>query len=173
MDIAPDNTIFIVLSFEGPDVYSMAGGLGTRITHLTSTLAAMNFQVHHIFIGAPRMDGLEVREDGRLVLHRWCQWISEYHPAGVYNGEEEKLYDFTQSVPPFVVHELATPAIREGKLVVILGEEWHTSETLCCISDLLHRSGLRDKVLLFWNANNTYGWMESVFQELGSDWTPT
>lgn len=173
MDIAPDNSIFIVLSFEGPDVYSMAGGLGTRITHLTSTLAAMNFQVHHIFIGAPRMDGLEIREDGRLVLHRWCQWISEYHPAGVYNGEEEKLYDFTQSVPPFVVHELATPAIREGKLVVILGEEWHTSKTVCCISDLLHRSGLRDKVLLFWNANNTYGFERIDWQHLSGNTTIT
>jgi hypothetical protein len=27
MYITPDNTMFVVLSFEGPDAYSMAGGL--------------------------------------------------------------------------------------------------------------------------------------------------
>jgi len=155
--ITPDNTVFIVLSFEGPDVYSMAGGLGSRISHLTNTLAEMGFQVHHIFIGDPGMAGRESLREGKLVLHRWCQWISRYHPAGVYDGEEGKLNDFNQSVPPFVAHELAGPAISQGKLVAILGEEWHTAEAMCRISDLLHYSGQRDKALMFWNANNTYG----------------
>ena len=104
MGITPDNTIFIVLSFEGPDVYSMAGGLGARVTHLTETLALLSFEVHHVFVGDPGMDGVEVCEDGKLVLHRWCQWISKYHPGGVYDGEEGKLYDFTRSAPPFVVN---------------------------------------------------------------------
>lgn len=157
MGSTPDNTVFIVISFEGPDVYSMAGGLSVRISHLTNALSAMGFKVHHIFIGDPELDGVEVRRNGQLILHRWCQWISEYHPAGVYDGEEEKLYDFTQSAPPFVVHELAAPAISEGKLVVILGEEWHTTETMSRTSDLLYYSGLRDKAVMFWNANNTYG----------------
>ena len=102
MGIAPENTMFIVLSFEGPDVYSMAGGLSSRIAYLTNTLAEMGFEVHHIFIGDSRMDGMEARKSGKLILHRWCQWISEYHPAGVYDGEEGKLYDFTESTPPFV-----------------------------------------------------------------------
>ena len=157
MPINPDNIIFVVLSFEGPDVYSMAGGLGSRITHLTNTLAEMGFQVHHFFIGDPKMKGEEVREGGRLIIHRWCQWISEHHPGGVYDGEEEKLLDFTESVPPFVVHELAIPAISEGKLVAILGEEWHNTESMWCISDLLYYSGKRDMAVMFWNANNTYG----------------
>jgi hypothetical protein len=122
MDITPQNTIFIVLSFEGPDVYSTAGGLGSRITYLASSLAETGFQVHHIFVGDPRKDGIEFRQNGKLVLHRWCQWISEYHPSGVYDGEEGKLYDFTNSVPSFVVHELAIPAISQGKVVAILGE---------------------------------------------------
>lgn len=26
--------------------------------------------------------------DGRLVLHRWAQWISAFHSGGVYDGEE-------------------------------------------------------------------------------------
>ena len=28
--ISPENTLFVMLCFEGPDVYSTAGGLGTR-----------------------------------------------------------------------------------------------------------------------------------------------
>ncbi|MDH5695213.1 MAG: glycosyltransferase family 4 protein [Dehalococcoidia bacterium] len=167
MGIHPDNTIFVVLSFEGPDVYSMAGGLGSRISHLTNNLAEMGFQVHHIFIGDPEMEGMEACKEGKLVLHRWCQWISQYHPGGVYDGEEGKLYDFNQSVPTFVAHELATSAISQGKLVAILGEEWHTAEAMCCISDLLYYSGLHDKTLMFWNANNTYGFERINWQRLG------
>jgi glycosyltransferase involved in cell wall biosynthesis len=166
LNITPQNTIFIVISFEGPDVYSIAGGLGSRISYLTNTLAEMGFQVHHIFIGDPRKDGIEFRQDGKLVLHRWCQWISEHHPGGVYDGEEGKLYDFTKSVPPFVVYELAIPAISEGRLVAILGEEWHTAKAICSISALLRYSGLCNRALLFWNANNTYGFERINWQQL-------
>ena len=157
MNISPENTIFAVLSFEGPDAYSMAGGLGARITYLTQTLARMGFEVHHIFIGDPHMSEVESHEEGRLTLHRWCQWISEHHPNGVYDGEEDKLYDFNESAPPFVVHELAASAISQGKLIAVLGEEWHTAEAMSRISDLLYYEGLRDKAVMFWNANNTYG----------------
>lgn len=166
MHITPDNTVFVVLSFEGPDAYSMAGGLGARIANLTRTLARMNFEVHHIFIGDPHLEGFEVREKGRLMLHRWCQWISEYHPDGVYDGEEGKLFDFNESAPPFVVHELAAPAIAQGKLVVILGEEWHTAEVMSRISDLLYSKGLRNDAIMFWNANNTYGFERINWAEL-------
>jgi glycosyltransferase involved in cell wall biosynthesis len=173
MGITPDNTMFIVLSFEGPDVYSMAGGLGSRITHLTNTLADMGFGVHHIFIGDPKMAGTEARKEGKLVLYRWCQWISQYHPGGVYDGEEGKLYDFKRSVPPFVVHELASPAVSQGKLVAILGEEWHTAEAMCLISDLLHYGGRRDRALMFWNANNTYGFERIDWRRLAYTTTIT
>ena len=157
MNISPENTIFVVLSFEGPDAYSMAGGLGTRITYLTQTLAKIGYEVHHFFIGDPHLEGIEAHQEGRLTLHRWCQWISQHHPSGVYDGEEGKLYDFNESAPPFVAHELAAPAISQGKLVVVLGEEWHTAEPMSRISDLLHYKGLRNKAVMFWNANNTYG----------------
>ena len=166
MNINPDNTVFIVLSIEGPDVYSMAGGLGSRVTHLTNTLAKMGFDVHYFFIGDPKKEGIETCKGGKLILHRWCQWISERYPGGVYDGEEEKLGDFTRSVPPFVVQEIANPAISQGKLVAILGEEWHTAETMCCISDLIYYSGSRDMALMFWNANNTYGFERIDWQRL-------
>jgi len=157
MGIAPDNTVFIILCFEGPDNYSMAGGLGDRINNLTNTLAEMGFTIHHIFIGDPGMDGIEFSKDGKLVLHRWCQWISESYRGGVYDGEQWKLDDYTKSAPLFVVQELACPAISQGKLVVILGEEWQTAEAICCIHDLLHMYHLRDKAVIFWNANEIYG----------------
>jgi glycosyltransferase involved in cell wall biosynthesis len=53
------------------------------------------------------------------------------------------------------------PAIRDDKIVVILAEEWQTARALCRIDNLLQKSGLRDKVVIFWNANNIFGF-ESI-----------
>ena len=153
--IAPDNTQFVVLSFEGPDRYSLAGGLGVRASNLCQSLAASGYQTRLIFVGDPKQPGEEARDGGRLVLHRWCQWISDYYPDGVYQGENEKLYDFNESGPRFVCDRIVKPAVEQNKLVIILGEEWHTAEAMCRISDLLHSNGLRDRAVMFWNANNT------------------
>jgi len=154
--INPENTVFILISFEGPDGYSMAGGLGVRMNHLSRTLARMGYTTHLFFIGDPSLPGKEVVENGRLILHRWCQWISKYHPGGVYDGEEGKLRDFTDSIPQFVADKIIQPAINEGRIVAVLGEEWQVAEALCRLSDLLYFSGIRNNVILFWNANNTY-----------------
>ena len=153
--IAPDNTQFVVLSFEGPDRYSLAGGLGVRVRNLCESLATSGYQTHLIFVGDPKQPGEEIRDEGKLVLHRWCQWISDYYPDGVYQGENEKLYDFNESVPWFICDRIVKPAVEQNKLVVVLGEEWHTAEAMCRISDLLHSNGLRDRAVMFWNANNT------------------
>jgi len=154
--ITTENTVFVIVSFEGRDPYSLAGGLGVRVTNLSETLADMGFPVHVFFIGDPKLPGEEVCQGGRLVLHRWCQWISQYHPNGVYDGEEGKLSDFNQSLPTYIVEHIAAPAISQGKLVAVLGEEWQTTEAMSRISDLLHQRGLRDKAILFWNANNIF-----------------
>src|SRR5262245_3944531 len=74
--LTPDSTIFIIVSFEGPDAYSQAGGLGVRISGLVSTLADLGYETHLFFIGDPAAPGEESTRDGRLVLHRWSQWIS-------------------------------------------------------------------------------------------------
>ena len=94
-----ENTIFVLLSFEGPDLYALAGGLGVRIAQLARTLARKEFYTHLFFIGDPRLPGQEVSEDGHLILHRWCQWISESYPNGVYQGEHVKHEDFSRSIP--------------------------------------------------------------------------
>ncbi|TME03677.1 MAG: glycosyltransferase family 4 protein [Chloroflexi bacterium] len=152
--ISPNNTMFVLLCFEGPDVYSTAGGLGTRVTELSEALAQLGYTTHLIFIGAPDKPSEEVRVDGRLILKRWSQWLSTYYPNGVYDGEESKLKDYNDSVPLHIYHDIVRPAQAEGKTVVIMGEDWHTSETICRISDLLYWYGLRHKVLILWNLNS-------------------
>lgn len=153
----PCQVEFVLISFEGPDPYSQAGGLGVRISNIAQYLASQDYITHLLFIGSPDLPGHEVLCDGRLQYHRWCQWISRYHPLGVYDGEEGKLFDFTRSVPPYIVDQIAAPAIAQGRHLVVLAEEWQTAETLIRLSDQLYAAGLRANSILLWNANNTKG----------------
>ena len=89
---------FHILSFEGPDAYARAGGIASRITGLSEALAEAGFETHLWFVGDPHLPGHETR--GQLQFHRWCQWISLYHPAGVYDGEDGKRADYAASLPP-------------------------------------------------------------------------
>lgn len=157
LTIAPENTTFVPLSFEGPGCYSSAGGLGVRITNLSQALADQGFATHLFFIGDSVRRSDAAFNGGRLSLHPWCQWISHYYPKGVYEGQYQKLHDFNESIPGFVTEHIIKPALEENKLAVVLGEEWHTAEAMCRISDRLHNQGLRDRVVMFWNANNTFG----------------
>lgn len=155
--LQPDQVEFALLSFEGPDLYSKAGGLGVRVANLSLCLASQGFRSHLVFIGSPDQPGREEQLDGRLQIYRWCQWISRYHPMGVYDGEEDKLVDFNNSAPPYIVEQIARPAIEAGRHLVVLAEEWHTAEALIRLSDQLHTAGLRPYSILLWNANNTKG----------------
>ena len=155
--INPNNTIFVVLSFEGPDVYSQAGGLGVRATELSRSLAEGGYETHLIFIGDPNKATKEYHYDGKLTFHRWCQWISSHHPNGVYQGEGGKIHDYQESVPNFLVNDIVRPAADQGKHVVVLAEEWHTAQTVINLHNYLRSVGLRDNAVIFWNANNTYG----------------
>jgi len=152
--ISPANTIFVLLCFEGPDVYSTAGGLGTRVTELGEALANQGYMTHLIYIGDPYQPSVETRVNGCLILKRWSQWVSKYYPNGVYDGEEQKLYDFNESVPYHIYNDIVRPAASEGKLVVVMGEDWHTAEAMERTSDLLHWFGLRQKTLMLWNLNS-------------------
>jgi len=152
--ITPENTLFVLLCFEGPDIYSTAGGLGTRVSELSEALATQGYPTNLIFIGDPYKPATEVHVEGHLILHRWSQWVSKYHLNGVYDGEEQKLSDFTQSIPYYLYNEIVRPAVFEGKTVVIMGEDWHTAEAMCNTADLLHWFGLRQKVLMLWNLNS-------------------
>jgi hypothetical protein len=152
--ISPANTVFVLLCFEGPDVYSTAGGLGTRVTELSEALATQGYKTHLIFIGDPYKPAVEERANGKLILERWSQWISKYYLNGVYDGEEQKLYDYNDTVPYHIFNNIVNPAIAEEKTVVVMGEDWHTAEVMTRTSDLLHWFGVRQKVLLLWNLNS-------------------
>src|SRR4030067_1269763 len=164
--LQPDQVEFLLLSFEGPDSYSKACGLGVRISNLAQYLAYLGFQTHLIFIGSPDLPGLEEQSNGCLKLYRWCQWISRYHPLGVDDGEEGKLADFNRSAPLSIVDKIARPAIEGGRHLIVLAEEWHTAEALIRLSDQLHISGLRPYSILLWNANNTKGFERIDWERL-------
>jgi glycosyltransferase involved in cell wall biosynthesis len=155
--INPGNSVFILLSFEGPDIYSMAGGLGVRVTELSRALAHGGFETHLFFIGDPTKPGHEVGEHGRWHLHRWAQWISALHVGGVYQGEEEKIADWERSLPAHLIDAIIRPATQQGKVCVILAEEWHTASSVVNLHQLLRWAGMRERCILFWNANNTFG----------------
>jgi glycosyltransferase involved in cell wall biosynthesis len=152
--ISPANTVFVSVCFEGPDIYSTAGGLGTRVTELCESLATQGYETHLIFVGDPYKPAQETLVDGKLHLERWEQWISKYYPNGVYDGEEQKLYDYNESVPPHICEQIARPAIEQGKIVIIIGEDWHTAEAICRTSDLLYERNLRHRAVLMWNCNS-------------------
>ncbi len=164
---------FVLLSFEGPDFYSMAGGLGVRETNLGVALANRGYRTHLFFIGDPDLPSQEERNGGLFKLYRWSQWISQYHPWGVYDGEEGKLTDYTESVPPFITNQIARPVIESRRHLVVLAEDWHTAWPMVNLSDHLHQAGLRQRSVLIWNANNTMGFHRLDFQRLNYTSTVT
>ncbi len=154
--LTPETLDFVLLSFEGPDQYSMAGGLGVRMKELSLELARQGFRTHLVFVGDPDLPARESPVEN-LTLHRWSQWLSAHYPMGVYHGEESKLADWNEHLPQFVATHLVRPASREGRVTAILAEEWHTAHLTCLISDQLWLEGLRDRAVLLWNANNVMG----------------
>ncbi len=147
----------MLVSFEGPDRYAQIGGLATRVSGLAEALATLGHETHLVFVGDPSAPGEERFLDGKLVIHRWCQWLSRVFPHGSYDGEDHKRADLTTSAPPYIVEHIAEPAIRAGKRLVVISEEWQTAQAAIELSDQLHVAGLRDKAELLWNANHTYG----------------
>jgi glycosyltransferase involved in cell wall biosynthesis len=163
---SPSDTQFHILSFEGPDGYARAGGIASRITGLSEALAEAGFETHLWFVGDPYLPGHEKR--GQLLLHRWCQWISHYHPAGVYDGEEGKRADYTASLPPFMLREILLPHLQRGGRAVVLAEEWHTADTVLHLDWLLRNAEVRDKVTILWNANNTFSFERIAWDRLAA-----
>ncbi len=171
--ITAANSVFVLVSFEGPDLYSQAGGLGVRIATLADSLAQAGFVTHLFFVGDPKLPGEEHRHDGRLILHRWGQWISRNCPTGVYEGEEAKRTDMEKSLPPFARDHIILPAIAEGRTPVVLFEEWQTVKTSLLLSEDLRKRGVREKTVLFWNANNPYGFEKIDWRTLSNAVTIT
>jgi glycosyltransferase involved in cell wall biosynthesis len=145
-----------LLSFEGPDRYSSIGGLGTRETSFARALGEADLETHLYFVGDPSLPAIEAFAPG-VTLHRWGQWISQYHPRNVYDGEEDKVNDFTASIPRAIVDEIVAPSVVRGERVLVIAEEWQTANATILLDAVLRERGLRDHVAILWNANNTYG----------------
>ncbi|HUE95706.1 MAG TPA: hypothetical protein VMN39_03555, partial [Longimicrobiaceae bacterium] len=126
---------FHILSFEGPDAYSRAGGIATRVEGLARALADLRLETHLWFVGDPDLPGHE--EQGDLHLHRWAQWVSRHHPGGVYDGEEGKRLEYAASLPPYLLREVLGPYLRAGGRGVMLAEEWHTADAVLHLAGLL------------------------------------
>ncbi|HVD03013.1 MAG TPA: glycosyltransferase family 4 protein [Candidatus Dormibacteraeota bacterium] len=146
---------FAVISMEGPDPYSQAGGLGVRVAHLSRALAAAGYPTSLFFVGDPALPAHEVRQG--VDLYRLAQEVSRSYPKGIYDGEEVKRAHLAGHFPQELVHGWAAPALEAGLTPILLFEEWHTAAWTKSVSDLLWRSGVRDRCLLVWNANNQFG----------------
>lgn len=164
---------FVILSFEGPDDYARAGGLGARVSGLAYALAEEGFETHLFFVGAPAAPGLEITCGGNLYLHRWCQWISHYYPGGVYDGEEHKLADWNASLPAWVENQVLAGLVATGRAVVVIAEEWQTSWSVARLAARALERGWREQVQLFWNANNGFGFDRMQWRVLSESVTIT
>lgn len=154
---------FHIVSFEGPDAYSRAGGIASRVTGLASALVGAGFETHLWFIGDPNLPGHEC-VDG-VHLHRWCQWISRYHSGGVYDGEEGKAEDLAHSLPP-KLFELLTARLSTEQNAVVLAEEWQTVNAVLHLDWLMKQAGCREQATIMWNANNTFGFHRIPWEQL-------
>lgn len=161
--LPPDRVEFVILAFEGPDLYSLVGGLGVRVSELAQCLSSLGYKTYLNFVGDPRKPESEELAEGKLVYRRWCQWLSGEYPGGVYEGEARKVGDFTASVPEHVVERIVEPNAQQGKVTVILAEDWQTAGSVVSISRQLLRKGLDKKCVTLWNANNVFGFS-------GIDW---
>ena len=146
----------VILSFEGPDRYAMVGGLGVRVSELAIAFDEAGYRTELLFVGDPALDAVEHRGNA-LTLRRWGQWISSHHPGGVYDGQWGKIQDYTRSAPPWIVDAIVRPAAERNERVLVLAEDWQVVPAVFELNHALHRAGLRDRVTMAWNANNTYG----------------
>jgi len=161
----PETLEVVMVSFEGPDRYSLAGGLGVRARELTRAFAAAGFATTLVFVGDPTLAPEETSEGVRLL--RWCQEISQHYPKGVYEGEWAKLDTLTRTLPDALIERVIAPAVGRGRVVAVLCEEWHTASFCRRLSDRLDDRGLRRHAVLLWNANNRFGWHEIDWPGLG------
>ncbi len=155
----PRNLEIAMASFEGPDQYSQAGGLGVRAKEMCRSFAGLGYRTTLYFVGDPGKPSEEVVDGVTLV--RCCQEVSSRYPAGVYDGEQEKLDEMRRVLPGMLVERTVRPALAGGRVVAFLAEEWQTAELPVLLHMRLTEAGIRNGCVLLWNANNNFGF-ESI-----------
>ncbi len=146
---------FAVVALEGPDQYSQAGGLGVRVTQMTRALAERAIPTWLYFVGDPRLPEAETRDGVRL--RRVGQEISGEFPDGVYSGERLKLSYLGARVPEVLLQEFVLAQLEQGRIPVLLFEEWQTAGWAVSTAARLRERGQGGRCLLLWNANNQFG----------------
>jgi hypothetical protein len=154
---SPRDEFFVLVSFEGPDLYAAWGGLSERVLDLASRTVSEGFETHLIYFGAPHLPGMERVLGSRLTLHRWGQWLSAGFPGGVYEGEDAKRRELAASLPPFLVDTLIRPGTSAGFRPTILAEEWQTADFVCALAARLSEADLRPRVRLIWRTGSLHG----------------
>src|SRR5579863_5009024 len=114
----PETLDVVMVSFEGPDQYSQAGGLGVRARELCRAFAALGYRTTLVFVGDPDKPGVELDQGVRLV--RWCQQLSRRYRAGVYEGESAKIRDLTETLPEALIDSILRPAAEAGRVSAVL-----------------------------------------------------
>ena len=64
----PDTLDVVMVSFEGPDQYSQAGGLGVRARELCRAFAALGYRTTLVFVGDPDKPAVELDQGVQLVM---------------------------------------------------------------------------------------------------------
>lgn len=165
MDSSRSGLAFALISMEGPDQYSQAGGLGVRVAQLSRALAAGGSPTRLYFIGDPSLPANEVRDD--VELWRIGQEISREFPGGVYQGEGLKVSYLAARFPGRLVTEWALPKIEAGLQPVLIFEEWQTAGFAQTTFELLRARGVESRCLVLWNANNQFGFERMDWVGLG------
>jgi glycosyltransferase involved in cell wall biosynthesis len=160
-----------MVSFEGPDQYSQAGGLGVRAKELCRALAGLGFRTTLVFVGDPDLPGEEVVDGVQLV--RWAQHLSARTRRGVYEGEDAKVADLEASLPLAVRDRVLPRSIADGRTLVVLAEEWQTAGFCVRLDAVLRAARARDRAVVLWNANNHFGFERIDFPALAQASTLT
>jgi hypothetical protein len=145
----PGDSLFCLVSFEGPDDYARAGGLAEHISALVGGLAARGYETHLVYFGDPRLPGVQ-RVTEHVTLHRWAQWLSAGCPGGVYQAEDARREDLAASLPGYLLANMVRPMVRARFTPVIVAAEWQTLHFLQAFDRLARAEGLRPNVTLGW-----------------------
>jgi len=160
----PGSIKYVLLAFEGPDLYSRVGGLATRVNGLAPALAQRGYETTLDFVGDPTAATEELWQG--VTLHRLLQAVSARHPHHAYDGEEEKVRVLEATWPQRILDQFLIPAKADGSHVVILAEDWQTVPAIIALSDLAWAQGVRDSMTLVWNANNPFGFHRILWPRL-------
>ena len=89
----PETLEVVMVSFEGPDQYSQAGGLGVRARELCRAFAALGFRTTLVFVNTRRLSERRVRLAGDEEVDERCGSGARQHPLDLRQQPRTNLAD--------------------------------------------------------------------------------